>query len=230
MIPISIFVGGEIMFDASGAFYSIPAAFYFPAGNNITLDEVKRRIYQYIGKNDRQVSLKIKARYNVGSIGAVYYELYPIEDDAMLLMFIENAMSGSNLRKIELFVETTVNSRELDDQNEYYSNVASIPGSSNQTVDYFNSGPLFTLNDFGLNEVIYDEVGGNESECEYENEDDNENGDDVVEGEEELVESEWNAEWERENIEGNNSSENEFEEPTRSYHNPYVNRPEYIYW
>ena len=118
-------------------------------------------------------------------------------------------MSGSNLRKIELLVETMTNSRDLGEESEYFGNQ---PGSSNQMVEYFNSGPLFSLNDFDLNEEIDDEVDAKENENNNENE-----------GEEDLVESEWNTEWERG---GNNSSENEFDEPARSYHNPFIDRPE----
>ena len=68
MVSIAIYVGGTVITGPFGAAYSIPPRTVFTTDVNITLDLLRRLIYQHLGMLESQCSLQISAKVNAGDL------------------------------------------------------------------------------------------------------------------------------------------------------------------
>ncbi|KAJ1700739.1 hypothetical protein LUZ63_000518 [Rhynchospora breviuscula] len=111
MFPISIYTGGAIENGAMGVTYNKPPSASYPAEDDITFDELRRKIFELTGLNEDKNSINVNARWNAGADESHCFVLLPICENSMWRMLVERTLSGSTGWSIvELFVETVANS------------------------------------------------------------------------------------------------------------------------
>ncbi|KAJ3688004.1 hypothetical protein LUZ61_017168 [Rhynchospora tenuis] len=111
MFPISIYTEGAVENGPMGATYNKPPSASYPAQDDITFDELKRKIFELTGINEDKNSINVNARWNAGTGGSYCFVLLPICENSMWRMLVEKTLSSATGWSIvELFVEAVPNS------------------------------------------------------------------------------------------------------------------------
>ena len=122
MVSISIYAGGTVITGPFGVAYSIPPRTFFITDVNITLDLLRRLIYQHLGMLESQCSLQISAKVNVGGPNGVFYSQFPLIDDGRLSLVVSQNPS------LKLYVDIIPHISSTS----YVPTAENLPGSSNQ--------------------------------------------------------------------------------------------------
>ena len=104
-IPTAVYFGGEIQTGQYGIQYSCNPKFTFPGTENTRFEDVKCTIYEMLGMDVSEGSLKISARYNTSSGQGYHFILFPVNSDVEWKLIFEMAKHEMNWRFIELYVE-----------------------------------------------------------------------------------------------------------------------------
>ncbi|KAJ3687458.1 hypothetical protein LUZ61_016622 [Rhynchospora tenuis] len=110
MFPISIYTGGAVENGPMGATYNKPPSASYPAQDDLTFDDLKRKIFELTGISEDKNSITVNARWNAGTGGSHCFLQMPICENSMWRMLVDKTLSGgTGWSVVELFVEAVPN-------------------------------------------------------------------------------------------------------------------------